>query len=135
MTPSQESRDTGPQGAGDMYPYPQRPERACIQIYNSNLMLYFVFVKKMQNLCHILRKNCKKRSTIYLMHTLRLNHSSSINFSASYITPCRKADPNLNECALQNAKHAVPHILKGMYNIFFPYLMPKPPAFQFEIKF
>lgn len=33
--------------------------------------------------------------------------------SASYITPCKRSDPNVNECAKKQASVTIPHILKG----------------------
>ncbi|CAG9829476.1 unnamed protein product [Diabrotica balteata] len=46
----------------------------------------------------------------------------------SYITPCKKTDPKINECAKQRAIEALPYLIKGdrAYKIpsFDPYVIP-----------
>lgn len=45
-------------------------------------------------------------------------------FTASYIKPCRKSDPNFDDCCLQHAKDAFPYILKGDRKFQVPVLNP-----------
>ncbi|KAJ8939702.1 hypothetical protein NQ318_009802 [Aromia moschata] len=60
----------------------------------------------------------------FLLADAKKLQTCNFRFAASYITPCKKADPNLNECAKQNGLKAIPSILKGDKSYKYPSLTP-----------